>query len=298
MSRRNDARRVYDIPPYKQIFPYIMPRRCDSLVYQHLTFDMTNAVTFIKEQKAEEGKTYRVFEVFLAAMLRTIALRPHLNRFIANYRYWERDELSLNFVVRESSADDAPEHSMPLYFQPDMTLEEIASIITGAIDQQRQPESDTFTDEAIRFFLRFPSPVIRLIVAFARFLDRFGIAPKALREADGLHTSLFVSNLGSIGIGGHTPLHHLYEWGTTSIFLTIGQLRRTRLSPADGGGTKDTLEIGVTIDERITDGYYLVKSMRVLQEHLLNPELLLDRPTLPAPPLTRREYRKRLRALR
>ncbi len=298
MSRRNDARRVYDIPPYKQIFPYIMPRRCDSLVYQHLTFDMTNAVTFIKEQKAEQGNTYRVFEIFLAAMLRTIALRPHLNRFIANYRYWQRDELSLNFVVRESSADDAPEHSMPLYFEPDMTLEEMASIINDAINTQRQPESNTFTDEAIRFFLHFPSPIIRLIVTFARFLDRFGKAPRALREADGLHTSLFVSNLGSIGIGGHTPLHHLYEWGTTSIFLTIGQLRRTRLSPADGGGTKDTLEIGVTIDERITDGYYLVKSMRVLQEHLLNPELLLDRPTLPSPPLTRREYRKGLRALR
>ncbi len=296
MNRRNDAVRIYDIDPYKQIFPYIMQRRGDSLVYQNMVVDLTRTVAFIREQKDETGRTYRVFEVFLAAILRTIALRPQLNRFVANYRYWQRNELSLNFVVKESYTDDAPEHSMPLIFSPDMTLNEIADIVTDAIEQQRVPASSNFTDRAILFFLRFPRPIIRLIVASARRLDRIGRAPAALREADGLHTSIFVSNLGSIGLGGTSPHHHLYEWGTTSLFLTMGQLRRQRAIVDGVRVTKDTMEIAFTVDERITDGFYFAQSIRLFQELLNNPERLMERPILPPPPLSKREYRRSLKA--
>ena len=71
MSRRNDATRIYDIPPYKQIFPYLMRRRSDSLVYQNMVMDLTGTVAFIKRHKQEHGRSYRVFEIFLAALLRT-----------------------------------------------------------------------------------------------------------------------------------------------------------------------------------------------------------------------------------
>jgi hypothetical protein len=299
MSRRNDATRIYDIPPYKQIFPYLMRRRSDSLVYQNMVMDLTGTVAFIKRHKQEHGRSYRVFEIFLAALLRTFALRPELNRFVANHQYWQRNELSLNFVVKEAYTDEAPEHSMPLTFEPTMVLPEIADIITAAIDGQRTPASSNFTDEAIRFFLRFPKPVIRSIVALARFLDRHGKAPKALREADGLHTSLFVANLGSIGLAGGSPHHHLYEWGTTSIFVTLGVLRRHRIITADGRREgRDTMEVAFTVDERITDGFYFAQSIKVLQHLLSNPEELLERPTLPPPPLTKAEYKKKRAASR
>lgn len=298
MSKRNDAVRVFDIDPYKQIFPYIMSRRSDALVYQNMVFDLTRTVAFIKDQKIESGRSYRVFEVFLAAILRTIALRPQLNRFVANHRYWQRNELSLNFVVKESYTDEAPEHSMPLIFEPDMILPQIADIVNAAIEEQRMPASSNFTDRAILFFLRFPRPVIRFVVAVARRLDQRGRAPKALREADGLHTSIFVSNLGSIGMGGASPHHHLYEWGTTSIFMTMGQLKRQRVYEDGVHFTKDTMEVGFTVDERITDGFYFAQSIKLFQELLNNPEKLMERPTLPPPPLTKREYRRALKARR
>lgn len=298
MSTRNDATRLYDIAPYKQILPYIMPTRAESLVYQNMVLDLSRTVAFIKQQKQESGRSYRVFEVFLAAILRTIVLRPELNRFVANYQYWQRNELSLNFVVKESYSDDAPEHSMPLLFEPTMILPEIADIITAAIDGQRTPASSNFTDEAIRFFLRFPKPVIRSIVALARLLDRHGKAPKALRDADGLHTSLFVSNLGSIGLGGGSPHHHLYEWGTTSIFVTMGLLRRQRTIVEGMRVSRDVMEVGFTVDERITDGFYFTQSIKLLQHLLNNPEELLERPNLPPPPLTKAEYKRKLAASR
>lgn len=296
MSRRNDAVKVYEVPTYKQIFPYIMPKRCDSLVFQNMVLDLTNAVAFIKKNKRADGSNYRIFELFIAALMRTITLRPELNRFVANYQYWQRNELSVNFIVKEDYTDDAPEHSMPLYFSEDMTLEEMSKIIDDAIIAQREPANENFTDKAILFFMKFPKTFIKMIVGFAGFLDRHGKAPKALRDADGLHTTIFISNMGSIGLGGGSPHHHIYEWGTTSLFATMGILRRVH-KVVDGVKTHtDTMEVGFTVDERITDGFYFTKSIKLLQELLNDPHLLTLKVTPPPPPLTKKEYRQKVKA--
>lgn len=295
MAKRNDAVRIYDIPPYKQVFPFIMPKRSESLVFQSMVIDLTKTVEFIKTHSAPDGRTYRVFEVFIAAVLRTIALRPELNRFLANNKYWQRNELSVNFVVKEDYTDDAPEHSMPLYFTEDMTLPEIADIINRAIIEQRHPDNSNTTDDLIRFFLHFPQWFIKLLVVILSFLDKHGKAPKALREADGLHTSIFISNMGSIGLGGGSPHHHLYEWGTTSLFVTMGIMRRTRKKVGNSTVITDAMEVGFTVDERITDGFYFTKSIKIMQDLLNDPALLLERPTLPPRPLTKKEYKAKLK---
>lgn len=273
-----------------------MPKRCESLVYQNMILDLTGTVEFIKHNKSPEGRSYRVFEVFLAAILRTIAMRPELNRFVSQYQYWQRKDLSVNFVVKEDYSDESPEHSMPLYFREDMTLDEIAAIINDAIYEQRKPASSNFTDKAILFFLKFPRPIIRLVVGTASLLDRHGKAPKALRDADGLHTSLFVSNMGSIGLGGGSPHHHLYEWGTTSVFVTMGVLKRSRYQEGGLLLRRDTMEVGFTVDERITDGFYFTKSIKLFQELLSHPETLLKRPELPPGPVSKREYKRARKA--
>ena len=37
---------------------------------------------------------------------------------------------------------------------------------------------------------------------------------------------------------------------------------------------RETLDLGLTVDERIADGYYYAKSMKILRKVLENPELL------------------------
>jgi len=278
MKRRSDATYVSGLLPYKRIFPFIMPRRVDSLVYHQFSLDMTHAVDFVKTMNREQpgDHKYRVFEVFLAALLRTITLRPALNRFIMNYDCWQRNELSVNFVVKEDYTDEAPEHSSVLYFNPEMTFPEIAHLINQRIVTTRNGDLDD-SDAAISFFLKFPKLLLRFIIWIIRSLDVHGLAPKALRDADGLHVSAFVANLGSINLLG-SPHHHLYEWGTTSLFLTIGALRRKRIYGEDETVSYiDSMEVGVTVDERIADGFYFIKSMQTLQDLLNNPQQLMDR---------------------
>jgi hypothetical protein len=294
MKRRNDATFVTNLIPYKRILPYLMPKRTDSLVYHQFSIDLTQTLRFIKQLNKDENKDhqYRVFEFFLAAFIRTVVLRPQLNRFIMNYDCWQRDELSLNFVVKEDYTDEAPEHSAILYFEPTMTFPEMATIINKTIEDGRKGGQDNDSDAAINFFLHFPKLVLRFIMSIMKFIDVLGFAPKALRDADGLHATAFVANLGSINLLG-SPHHHLYAWGTTSIFITMGMMQRKRYINENGEKSfVDKMEIGVTLDERIADGFYFIKSIQVLQNILNNPETMMERVTPDRGFLTLQELKK------
>lgn len=298
--KRNDAKQVYDIPTYNRIFPFLMRRRCDALVFHSYELDVSNVVKYIRAYNAQKPEIrMKFFYVFTAALMRTIAMRPELNRFIASYRYWQRNELSMNFLVKENFTDEAPETSNPLVFDPKMTLKDYARELEIYINKSRDIKQDAnATDAAISFFMHFPVWFISLVVKIARFLDIKGIAPSALREADGLHTSVFVANLGSIGIMGGSPHHHLYEWGTTSLFVALGGLERKREFDEDGNiiSTRETVQIGCTVDERITSGFYFIKSMAYFQELLNHPEELEKVPELPPRTLTKQEYKAKLKA--
>ena len=297
--KRNDARLCYDIPSYNKIFPFLMRRRSDSLVYHTMTLDVTETLKYIRAFNATKPEfRLKFFYVFCAAFMRMIVLRPELNRFIASNRYWQRNELSLNFVVKEDFTDDAPETSNPLVFKPEMTLFEYAKIIDDYINNARHvSEQSNFTDDTIAAFVRFPTWVVAAAAKFLDFLDKRGKAPAFLREADGLHTSVFISNLGSIGITGGSPHHHLYEWGTTSLFITIGTLERKREFDDDGKviSSREYVQIGATVDERITSGFYFIKSLKLLQDLINNPSELEKVPEIPRDTITKKEYKAQLR---
>lgn len=296
--KRNDAKQVFDIPVYNKIFPFMLKRRCDSLVYHSVKLDVTKTVEYIRAYNATKPEfRLRFFYVFSAALMRTIALRPELNRFIASNRFWQRNELSMTFVVKEDYTDDAPETSTPIYFRPDMTLMEYAKVMDEYITKARENSENNNTDSMIKLLMHVPYWAIGLFIKVLRFMENRGYAANFMRDADGLHTSVFVSNLGSIGLVGGSPHHHLYEWGTTSLFVTLGGMERIREMDEDGKlkTSKQVVEIGATLDERVSSGFYFVKSIYVLQDLLDHPEKLEEVPVLPPPPLTRKEWKKKVR---
>lgn len=296
--RRNDAKQVFDIPVYNKIFPFMLKRRCDSLVYHSVKLDVTKTVEYIRAYNATKPEfRLKFFYVFCAALMRTIALRPELNRFIASNRYWQRNELSMNFVVKEDFTDESPETSTPLYFRPDMTLLEYAKIMDDYVNTFKEKTGENNTDSMIKLLMHVPYWAIGLFIKLLRFMENRGYAADFMREADGLHTSVFVSNLGSIGLVGGSPHHHLYEWGTTSLFVTLGAMERKREFDENGKpiSCKEMIEIGATLDERVSSGFYFVKSIYVLQDLLEHPEKLEEVPVLPPPPLTKREWKKKIK---
>jgi hypothetical protein len=274
MPKRNDAQHIKNIKIFNKMFPYLMPKRTESLVYFTFELDMSEAVSFIRNKNREAGdKKYRLFDVILAALARTFTLRPGLNRFISHYEYWQRNEISFNFVVKKDLTEDAPERNAIIRFEPEMTFGDIADLVGTTIEHLRT--SDESSDESvIKFFLKLPKWFLKLAVGLLKKLDEHGRYPKALRDVDGLHVSAYVANLGSINIS-NPPLHHLYEWGTTSVFVTIGKMHRKRIfNDQNIEQIKDTLELGITIDERIAEGFYFMKAIKLLQYFIEHPEEL------------------------
>lgn len=297
--KRNDARQCYDVPSFNLIFPFMMRRRSDSLVYHSFDLDVTKTVEYIRAYNANKPEfRLKFFYVFCAAVMRTFMKRPELNRFIASSRYWQRNEYSLNFIVKESFTDDAPETSSPLVFDKDMTLMSCAKAIDSYIkDARNVSNQSSFTDDTIGKFLHLPTGLLSTVIRFLGFLDRRGKLPQFVRDADGLHASVFIANLGSIGIMGGSPHHHLYEWGTTSMFITLGMLERKREFDDDGKvvSSRETIQMGATVDERITSGFYFIKSMAILQDYLNHPERLETTEEFPKETISKKEYKAALR---
>ena len=82
-----------------------------------------------------------------------------------------------------------------------------------------------------------------------------------------------LANLGSIKL--HSGYHHLTNWGTTSVFCIVGEKKPRRFEVGDGTTElRDSIDIGLTVDERISDGFYCSRAVRLLKTLLENPELL------------------------
>ena len=112
-----------------------------------------------------------------------------------------------------------------------------------------------------------------LAIRIVRWLDFWGKNPKVLTEGDSNCASVLLSNLGSI----HCPsvYHHLNNYGTTSVLLTIGTIRKEPVLQADGSTEiRDIVDIGATLDERIADGFYFARSLKLIQHICANPEIL------------------------
>lgn len=112
-----------------------------------------------------------------------------------------------------------------------------------------------------------------LVVHVANFLDHHDLFPKALMDALPFHTSLFVTNMASIGMT--RVYHHIYNFGDTTMFLSLGCPERSHAVDATGKVfRKCTLPMGMTVDERICGGAVYARLFASMKHYLKHPEEL------------------------
>lgn len=273
---RRDARRVRDLDPMHQFMPYVMPRRTECEVYIHEKIDITDALAYLNEVN-QLNTSYKVtlFHLFLAAISKTIVLRPYLNRFISGRRFYERDEVSLSFVVKKVFSDIGEESLMILRTNGDTVISDITREVVDATKEVRTTGGNDL-DGILNILAKFPRPILRLFATILNILEYYNKMPAFFSDVDPFNTSVLVANLGSIKCGA--PYHHLVNYGTNSVVVTIGEAHKEYIIDKDGNPRiRDVVEIGVTLDERIGDGFYFAKSIKLLKYLMANPKLL-ERP--------------------
>lgn len=271
---RRDGRRIRDVDGLHNIMMHIMPRRTEAEVYLEQSVDVTELLDFVARRNQENPELRTtVFHCVLAAVCRILEMRPYLNRFICGRKLYERTEATLSFVAKRKFQDHSEESLMVLKVREDTDLKSITRKIVGDVTELRESKGSNDFDAIIDRVGRLPSPILHVFIGLLQWLSATGHLPEFLTDGDTNHTSVLLSNLGSIKC--ESCYHHLNNYGTNSIMITVGVIHKEPRVLEDGTVVlRDIMNLGFTADERIADGFYFARSLKLMEHLLSNPQLL------------------------
>lgn len=274
---RYDGYRVKKVEPFFLVIPYIMKTRVDSQVYYTDKLEITEIEKFVREHAATDIPGLKTYHVIIAAMIRLISQRPHLNRFVIGSKIYARNHISVSMALKRSMSDDSETTTIKPVFEHEDVLQDVVQKFNEAVEANKKVVKENDTDFVAKLIGNMPGFITKFLVGTLTTLDKLGIMPKVINKVSPFHTSLFITNLGSIGIN---PIyHHIYEFGTTSVFIALGKKYTEREIDENGNVVKRRyVDLKVVADERICDGYYYALSMRTLAKILKNPEELMKKP--------------------
>lgn len=271
-GKRYDGRRVHNIDPFQRIIPYIMKTRTDSMNMFEDLIPCDSFDAYIREKNAE-GIKISYMHILIAAIVRLIALRPQLNRFVMNHKIYTRPKIWVSFVVHQTLRDGSTGTTIKLCFEGTETIFEICDKINQAIQKETTQKTESnATDKLAGLIMSIPSPLISFVVNILMFMDRHNLLPKAVLEASPFHTSFFLTNLKSLGI--NHVYHHVYEFGTTGLFIAMGKEKNLLAMKGDEIAGQKNMGFSLVCDERFCDGLYFAISLRQLKKFLANPACL------------------------
>ncbi|MBQ4065875.1 MAG: hypothetical protein IJD10_07220 [Clostridia bacterium] len=277
---RKDGYLVKETDPIHALAPYMLPNRADNEAFLTETIDMTKVMAFIEEKNADSPDfKYTFFHFIVAALAKTITLRPHMNRFYSGHRLYDRKELLFSFVVKKQFSDSGAEVLATIKIDresEESPLEQVYQKVKKIVCSVRKENKVDSATDKMNFLLKMPRPILRFAIAMLRWLEYHGHYLSSLMSDDPYYSSVFLSNLGSIKMSA--DYHHLANWGTNSIFVIVGEKKPRPFYGVDGSvSVKDALTLSLTIDERIADGFYFAKSIQILRRFFDDPELI-ERP--------------------
>ena len=266
---RADGIKLRNVDPMYYIASFVMDKRYDAMNMITIDIPLDNISNYIKE-KRKQGITISHMAVILAAYVRVVSEFPELNRFIVNKKPYARKELSVSMVVLKAGSNGHGTMSK-MYFDKKNTIFEVNDIINHYVDENRNEPDNNGTEKLMKILLSVPG-LMPLGVRVIKLMDKHGLLPKSVIDMSPFHASLLISNLASIRT--NHIYHHVYEFGTTSIGITIGNTREVPKRRGEEIYFEKCLPLGVVMDERIASGSYFAMAFRKLRMYLRNPELM------------------------
>ena len=269
--RRPDGFLVQDESNVRKMMPYLMRGRNESAVYHEQNYDLTKTRPWLRAwSRAHSESPATLFHLLMYGFARAFHERPVLNRFIAGGRIYQRKHVELSFAAKKVMDADAPLVTVKMRVAKDEPFDVFVQRVASTIAESRTDRLTT-VDKELKIVLAMPSPVVRGVMAALRGLDSVNLMPGGMIESDPMYATAFVGNLGSLGLDN--TFHHLYEYGTISLFAAIGTTRKTLFVGKDGQpAVRDGVQVRWTLDERICDGFYAATGLRVAQAVVEDPE--------------------------
>jgi len=273
-GHRSDGRKLKSLPAIFKIIPQVMRTRADSQVYYRYDMPIKGMDEYISK-KAEENIKITYMNIIYAAMVRLMAQRPQLNRFIMNGRTYARNEIEISLAIKKSLTDDGEETTIKIPFTGEENIFEVKEKLDDVINLNKKDETSNETDVLAKALAFIPTFLLKIAVSFIMFLDKHGMLPKFIIKASPFHTSAFLTNVASLGIDA--IYHHLYNFGTTGLFLAMGKKKKDYIYEDEDIKEEKCISLAFVCDERICDGYYFANSVKMFNKYLRRPELLEEK---------------------
>jgi len=274
-GHRSDGRELKTAPAEFKLMPSLMEERSDSQVFFKQDIPITPIEEYIN-QKAEQGVKISIMNIIFAAVVRLIAERPALNRFCINGRTYARHDISTSISIKKNLTETGEETTVKVHFNGTENLFEVTNKIQEIIAENKKQEVENGTDKTADFIAKMPTGLVKFVVKRLKKMDKRGHLPKSIIEVSPFHTSAFITNVGSLGIDA--IYHHIYNFGTTSLFFAMGKKKKSYVYEDDEIKEEKTITVAFVGDERICDGYYYASAFRQMQKYLKKPELLEENP--------------------
>lgn len=265
---RRDGTRVYNEDPMYYLIPYFLTKRYDAMNMITLDIPELPMRTYMNA-KRREGKTVSHLALIITAYLHTIEQYPALNRFIVGKKIYQHNDVTVSMVVLKPGTDQDTMSKIHLDFQDDVF--DVQRKIGEYIEQNRQLGEANGLDTLMNKLVRH-GWLLSVVTGALRAMDRMGILPKSLIDVSPFHASLLISNLASIRT--NHIYHHVYQFGTTSASITMGNMREVPRKSREGYVFDRCMPLGVVMDERIANGHYMAQAFALMKKLLADPVLL------------------------
>ncbi|MGN1450668.1 MAG: hypothetical protein ACI4XQ_01110 [Eubacteriales bacterium] len=284
---RADGIRVKDVDPMYALIPYFLTKRYDAM--NMITLDLPEEpMKDYMNRKRREGTPISHLALIIAAYVQVIAEFPAINRFVKNKRIFQHKDITVSMVVLRPGNDS--DTMSKIYFEPEDTIFDVQNKINTYITENRRDNNANALDKWMSFLLKFRL-IVRAAIALIRWLDNIGLLPMAVIKASPFHASLLISNLASIRT--NHIYHHVYEFGTTSVAITMGNMEEVPRRSREGVTFDRCIPLGVVMDERICSGHYFAQAFARMREYLKNPEKLESSYLSKHPELLKNEEEKK-----
>lgn len=279
---RSDGALVKDLPRVRRVMPYLMRGRNESIVFHETVYDLSRTLPWLERFNQQRTERATLFHLLVYGFARALHERPGLNRFTSGGHIYQRDRVTISFAAKYAFDDHAPFVTVKLDIPFSDDFPTLVSRLSRAVEGARSGKRSA-VDLELKLLLALPGFLVRGVMALTRWLDRHNLMPASMIASDPMYTSLFVANLGSVGI--ENAYHHLYEYGTCSLFGAVGKAGPRLFAGEDGKPeVRQGLRIGWTFDERINDGFYCTASLGIAQRIAEDPERYLGKPEAVAQP--------------
>lgn len=273
-GHRSDGKKVKGMNIIDKAEPFFMPQRIDAVNYTTVKIPCDKMDEFIARER-RNGNTYSYMHLVIATIVRVLYTRKKLNRFIMRGTIYQRNYISVSMDIKKKLEDEGEQVTLKFYFTGKENLNEIKQIVDTEIANNLKEDVVHGTTKVAKKFTALPDFLFRWAMKFANWADKHGLLPKSLIKASPFHTSCFLTNLKSIKLG-HI-YHHLYNFGTTTMFVSMG---KEKVEPYVENNKElklgKFLNLGMSLDERVADGLYMGKSLKLCQDLLANPDNLKE----------------------